>query len=171
MDLIPLHPKLVHLPIALAILMPLVATGLLAAWLRGALPRRTWLIVVALQGILVGSGVMASRSGERDESRVERIVPDAAIEAHEAAAEVFVGASAAVLAIALIALAIPRERVARLAAGVATIGTAAVLVLGYRTGQAGGRLVYEHGAAAAFAAPAASASAPTCAEDDHDDDD
>ena len=33
----PVHPMLVHLPIALAVLMPLVSAGLLIAWWRGAL--------------------------------------------------------------------------------------------------------------------------------------
>ena len=42
MDTLPLHPKIVHLPIALAVLMPLITAGLLIAWWRDMLPRRTW---------------------------------------------------------------------------------------------------------------------------------
>ena len=113
MDLNPLHPKLVHLPIALAVLMPLISIGLLAAWWRGVLPRRTWVIAAALQVLLVGSGLAALRTGEADEERVEAVVPEAALEAHEAAANTFVLASAAVLVLALLAVALPRERAAR----------------------------------------------------------
>ncbi len=36
----------------------------------------------------------------------------------------------------------------------ACLGTLLVFGLGYRTGEAGGRLVYEHGAAQAYAGPA-----------------
>jgi uncharacterized membrane protein len=146
----PLHPKLVHLPIALAVLMPLISTGLLLAWWRGALQRRTWILAIALQGLLVVSGVLASQTGEADEERAEQVVAEAAIEAHEAAAQTFVVASAAVLAIVLVAGVIRRESIARGFAALGVVGTVVVLGLGYRVGDAGGRLVYEHGAATAF---------------------
>ena len=42
METLPLHPKIVHLPIALAVLMPLITAGLLIAWWRDMLPRRAW---------------------------------------------------------------------------------------------------------------------------------
>ena len=38
---IPLHPKLVHLPLALAALLPLLTFGVLLAWWRGWLQQRT----------------------------------------------------------------------------------------------------------------------------------
>lgn len=185
------HPKLVHVPMALGVLMPLVAGGLLLAWWRKWLPARSWVMAVALQAVLVGSGVLALRSGEVDEERVEHVVSERLIEAHEEAAEVFVGASAAVLAVMLLALAAKgRDRadtdagdatggaeakggaggttgrfrgrgagsgVALAAAAAATFGTFVVLGLGYRTGQAGGELVYRHGAALAYAGGSAAA--------------
>jgi uncharacterized membrane protein len=167
----PLHPKLVHLPIALAVLVPLVSTGLLFAWWRGALQRRTWVVAIALQALLVGSGVLALRSGEVDEERVEQVVPEPAIEAHEEAAETFVGASVAVLALVLVAGLIRREPVARGLAALGVLGSLAVLGLGYQVGDAGGRLVYQHGAAAAFAndAPIAPAAAHARGHGDNDD--
>lgn len=141
---------LVHLPIALAVLMPLVSLGLLIAWWRGALQRRTWFIAVALQAILVISAFVAIRSGEAEEDRVEQLVAEPAIEAHEEAAEGFLIAAGVVLAITLGAGLIRREGAARGVATVAFAGTLAVLGLGYRTGQAGGDLVYRHGAATAY---------------------
>jgi uncharacterized membrane protein len=146
----PLHPKLVHLPIALAVLMPLLSLLILGGWWRGLLPRRTWLLVAGFQALLVVSGLAASKTGERDEERAEQIVPESAIEAHEEAAETFVGASAAVLVLVVLAAVVPRERTAQALAAAAIAGTLLVLALGYRVGEAGGRLVYEHGAAAAW---------------------
>lgn len=170
MDL-PLHPKLVHLPIALGALMPLVAAGLLLAWWRGWLPRRAWLIAVALQGVLVGSALMAQRSGEADEERVEAVVPEAAIEAHEEAATTFTAAAAVVLLLAAAAAAIRGPASGQALAAAAAAGTVLVLVFGYRVGEAGGRLVYQQGAAAAFTAPAGGADGPAPAAPAREDDD
>lgn len=150
MDALLFHPKVVHIPMALGVLMPLIAGGLALAWWRGWLPWRAWLVVVGLQAVLLISGVVALRTGEAEEERVERIVSESLIEAHEEAAEVFVWGSGAVLALMLAAAAFGQKRSGLPIAGVATLGTLVVLGLGYRTGQAGGSLVYEHGAAQAY---------------------
>jgi len=150
MDTLFFHPKIVHVPIALGVLMPLVATGMAVAWWRGWLPSKAWLVAVALQGILVLSGVAALSTGEADEERVERFVPESFIEAHEEAAEAFVWGSGAVFAVMLLAQAMVRRPPGLALAAAATLGTLVVLGLGYRTGQAGGALVYEHGAAGAY---------------------
>ncbi|MBX3464759.1 MAG: hypothetical protein KF830_16435 [Planctomycetes bacterium] len=169
MDL-PLHPKIVHLPIALAVLLPLLSSGLLLAVWRNWLPQRAWALVVVGQLLLVGSGVLALRSGESDEDRVERLVPEAALEAHEEAGERFVWAGGTLLVLSLLPLLLRSPR-ARLAAGAATFaGTLAVLGLGYQVGQKGGELVYRHGAAAAFTAPAGSGGAAPAPRGDADDD-
>lgn len=162
------HPKLVHLPMALAILMPLVAGGLLLAWRRGWLPARTWLVATALQAILVGSGVLSLRSGEAEEERVEGIVGEAPLEAHEEAAQLFVAASGGVLALMGVAWALSSRRAGTASAFAATLGTLVVLVLGYRTGQAGGELVYRHGAAQAYVDAAAPAGSSRVRVDDDD---
>ncbi len=149
MDL-PLHPKIVHLPIALAVLMPVMSAGLLAAWWGELLPRRTWLIAVLLQGLLLAGGVAAMRTGQTEEDRVERVVAERLIESHETAAERFVWAAGAVLLLAIAAATVPNDAYARRAAIATTLGTLLVLFLGHRTGEAGGRLVYQHGAANAY---------------------
>jgi len=168
------HPKLVHLPMALGALMPLVAGGLLLAWWRTWLPARTWVVAVALQLLLVVSGVVALRSGEAEEERVERVVAERLIEEHEEAAEAFVWASGAALGLMLLGLAMAGRGAGLAAAGAATLATGVVFVLGYRTGEAGGALVYRYGAASAYvgsAAAAAGEAAPPHERDhDHDDD-
>lgn len=162
------HPKVVHLPIALGILMPLVAMGLLLAWWRGWLPPRAWAVAVLLQALLLGSGVVALRTGEAEEDTVERIVPESALETHEEAAEVFVWASGGVLVLMGLAGVLGTRRTGLPLAAAATVGTLVVLGLGYRTGDAGGALVYQHGAAQAYAAPGGAA--PALARPAHDDD-
>jgi len=151
MDVLPLHPKLVHLPIALAMLMPLVAAALLAAWRTQWLPRRVWVVAVALQAVLVISGVVAIRTGDGEAEKVEDVVGGAAIEVHEEAAEAFVWTAAGLLALALGAYFVPDERNAHRLAAATIAGTLVVLFLGYRTGDAGGRLVYQRGAASVYA--------------------
>jgi hypothetical protein len=150
MDALLFHPKLVHVPMALGVLMPLIAGGLLLAWWRNWLPRRGWFLAIALQAILLGSGVLALRSGEAEEERVERVVAERFIEEHEEAAEMFVWASGGVLAVMLLAAALGSRRSGLATAAAATLGTLSVLGLGYRTGQVGARLVYQHGAAQAY---------------------
>lgn len=151
---LPLHPKLVHLPIALAILMPLLASGVMLAIWREWFPKRVWSLVVAGQLLLVGSGILALRSGENDEERVERVVAESVLERHEEAGERFTWAGGLLLAISVLPLLLRRRR-GCLAAGAATCaGTLAVLGLGYQVGQLGGEIVYGHNGASVFAAPA-----------------
>jgi hypothetical protein len=170
MDTLLFHPKLVHVPMALGVLMPLIAGGLLLAWWRNWLPPRGWFLAIALQAILLGSGVLALRSGEAEEDRVEGVVAERFIEEHEEAAEVFVWASGGVLALMLLAAALRSRRSGLPTAAVATLGTLVVLGLGYRTGQAGGNLVYQHGAAQAYTGAAAPGAEVRAAPSAHDDD-
>lgn len=153
MDTLLFHPKVVHLPMALAVLMPLIAGGLSLAWWRSWLPRRGWFLAIGLQAILLSSGIVGLRTGEAEEDRVERVVAERYIEEHEEAAEVFVWASGGVLAVMILAAALGSRRSGLPIAAAATLGTLLVLGLGYRTGQAGGGLVYQHGAAQAYADP------------------
>ena len=155
MDSLLFHPKVVHLPIALAIVMPFITGGALFAWWKGWFDRRTWAAVLLLQTVLVGSGIVAMNTGEREEDRVEQVVPERHIEAHEEAAEVFVWASAVVLLMMGLPLALPNGRGRQAASLGALLGTLLVFGLGYRVGEAGGKLVYQHGAAQAYTAHAA----------------
>lgn len=169
------HPKLVHLPIALAVLMPAIAAGLALAWQRKLLPRRVWWVAVLLQVALVGASMVAMRSGEAEEELVERVVAERHIEAHEEAAAAFLGATVVVLLLAAGGLAVKDERVGLALAGATVVGSLVAFGLGARVGAAGGALVYEHGAAAAYAgSPAAGAGAAVERgghhEDEEDDD-
>ncbi|MCB9916458.1 MAG: hypothetical protein H6828_15125 [Planctomycetes bacterium] len=167
----PLHPLIVHLPMALAALLPLLSAIVVLAWWRDALPRRAWALVVLLQALLFAGGLVAMNTGEADEERVEEVVPEAALEAHEEAAEVFTWSAGALLALGLLPLLLRREERARQLALVATAGSVMVLGLGYRVGSAGGELVYRHGAAAAWTAAAGELPAGEAWRGGDDDDD
>jgi len=165
--MLPLHPRIVHLPIALSVLMPLVTSGLLLAWWRGWLPRKAWAVAVALQLALVVCGLVAIKTGEADEHQAETVVSERLIEAHEEAAKLLTAGAFVILLVAAGALALRAEGAARTVAALATAGTLAVLFLAYRTGEAGGRLVYVHGAARAWAPGAPGAPPRPAGDEEH----
>lgn len=173
----PLHPKIVHIPMALATLMPLISIGLLVAWWKDWLPDKTWWIAVALQAVMFGSGWVAMQTGEQDEEKVEQVLAsEEPIEVHEERAEVFFWASGGLLAVMVLPMVIPGASRKRWIAVAASAGTVAVFWLGYRVGQAGGDLVYKHGAADAHIDAAASPGGTTGgeheeAEEEEEDDD
>ena len=144
----PLHPAVVHLPIAFAVLVPGLAV--LGTWLiyKNFLPARSWILIVFLQALLVGTGWLALETGEREEDRVERVVAEDPIESHEEAAERFFLLAGIGLLVSGAGL-LPRQggTMGRIAVTAATI---AVLAAGISVGHSGGQLVYEHGAANAY---------------------
>jgi uncharacterized membrane protein len=148
----PLHPALVHLPIAFAVLAPFFAAAIALAIRAGAFSSRFWAAVVLFQALLAGSAWLGVETGEREEERVERVVAESHIEEHEEAAEFFLWAAAAVVLISGTGL------LAGSAGGagrlVTVLAAAAVLAAAIRVGHSGGELVYVHGAAAAYAKPA-----------------
>jgi len=166
----PLHPVTVHFPIVLAVLMPVIS--LAAAWVihTGRAPATAWVAVVAIQLLLVGSGWLAVETGEHEEDRVERVVAERPIEDHEDAAERFLVLAG--LMLPLVAFGLLTHRVGAAARGLtvaASLGLAAAV--GF-AGHSGGKLVYEHGAALAYAQPAQSGqTTPWIDHDDDDDDD
>lgn len=150
---LPLHPMVVHLPIALTLMLPFVALGLL--W-RGRTcgPRPTWWPAVAAFAVLAISASVAVSTGERDEDLVEPWVPETALEAHEQAADVFLVLAWVAVGVAAVGL-VPgvTGRVARYGA---TGLSGLLLIAALRVGHAGGELVYRYGAAQAHVTSAGS---------------
>ncbi|MBK9071103.1 MAG: hypothetical protein IPL79_08905 [Myxococcales bacterium] len=145
---LPLHPKVVHIPIALCIVMPLVVLATLLGFARGWFSPGVWALAVMLQAIQLGGAVMALQTGEDDEKVIEGYASDEAIHRHEEAAERFTFATGGTLALLAATWALRnRRRVALGLAAASLIGTAGVAYAGYVVGDAGGRLVYISGAA------------------------
>ncbi len=143
MDAIFFHPKVVHLPLGLAIVMPFVAVSLLVAWRRGWFSPRTWFLAVGLQAVLVLGGWIALRSGEQASESVEDMMDHGRIHEHEEAAETFVWVASAVLALMAVGAWRGTRSFGFASATAATVGTAAVMGLAIYVGHLGGRLVYE----------------------------
>lgn len=144
----PLHPALVHFPIVLALLAPLLAGGFFFAIQTRRLPARAWLAVVGLQLAIVATGWFTAEAGEEEEERVERIVAEDPIEEHEEAAETFLWIAG--IAVPIGAAGLLSGGVGSAARGLALIASLAAAVAVARVGHTGGLLVYEHGAALAY---------------------
>lgn len=144
----PLHPAVVHLPMALAVLLPIFAIVAFVAVRRGSKPLRTWGVAAAMFAALSLSSWASMETGEEQEEVVEQVVPDGALESHEEAAEQFMWLSVGALGIA--ALGLLPGGVGTGARIVATAASLGLLVAGYRVGHSGGDLVYRYGAASAY---------------------
>lgn len=145
----PLHPAVVHLPIAFAVILPLFAVGALWFIKRGSKPRAAWSLFVAMSLALVASAWVSLQTGEQQEERVEEVVSEASIHQHEEAADLFLAVSAGVFVVALGGLV--GGRIGQASRWLATAGTVAVLASGWNVGHSGGMLVYRDGAASAYA--------------------
>ena len=163
MNSLPLHPAVVHMPLALSILMPLFAAGLAWAVWTGRVRPRAYLLVVALQALLVGSGLVAMNTGGAEEERVEAVVQERALETHEELAEQFVWVAGGTLALAGLVVLLGTRAIAGGLSAVVVVATVVVAALGLRVGHAGGQLVYAHGAASAYTSSGA-ATAETSAD-------
>lgn len=148
MPTIPLHPAMVHLPLGLALVLPFIALFVAAGMWRGASGLRSWLGVVALQALLVGSALGAVRTGEEEEGRLAHLLPHDVLHEHEEAGEAFlyVGAGVLVLCIAA-ALFARRPRTMRWLATISGAAMIATAALGVYAGKLGGELVWVYGAA------------------------
>jgi uncharacterized membrane protein len=152
---LPLHPALVHLPLGLAFIIPVLALAFAwAVWLSRVRPR-AWVVIVALQAVLFGAGFAAMTTGEGEEKRVERVVPAAALKRHEAYAEQFLWGTGLTLGLASLVLIFPGQSARRVLVSGTVAATLVVAALAIRVGHAGGQLVYVHNAGAAYVAGAA----------------
>ena len=147
---IPLHPLLVHFPMALVALLPPAIAVALFLHRKGTLSQRAWWVIAAGFALLAVSSLVALKTGQNEEDRVEQVVAESAIETHEERAELFTWAAGAIFVLSVLVplTAAPKLRGA-LGVG-ALVASLALGALGILVGHSGGSLVYEHGAAAAY---------------------
>lgn len=162
---LPLHPKIVHVPLGLAPIMPLLLLLLLVAIYRSWLPLRAWWIGVVFSTLLTGSTWLAMQTGEADEDRVEKVVPEAALDQHEDAAKPFLLATGATLVLTAAVLFVGHRKIAFAVQLASVFAAAGAFGLGVRVGQLGGELVYRHGAAQVYS----TGGNPQPAAETHDD--
>jgi len=147
---VPLHPALVHIPLGLALILPVITLAFAWTLWTGRLPTRSWLAVVLLLAALLGAGLVAMNTGQREEKRVEAVVPETAIATHETRAEQFLWVTGISLAVAAVVQVLRRPGTVRAATAATVICTFLVAGAAVRVGHAGGQLVYVHNAAAAY---------------------
>lgn len=160
----PLHPAVVHFPIAFAYLLPPAALVTLLWGARARAARAAWWPVAALMLLTLVASIVAVQSGGAAEDRAEQVVAGRLIHEHEERAEGFM-----VIAWVGLALAAAGFLKGRLGAAARWAFLAAALAMAAQvtwTGKLGGALVYEHGAASAYARPASPG--PADLEDDSD---
>jgi uncharacterized membrane protein len=153
---VPLHPAVVHIPLGLALLLPLLALVFTVAWWKGWASRRGWALVFGLQLLLVGSGLFVKQTGEREARNARRVLVRGTIRPHSQAADYFVIASGVTLAIAGLGLVL-KDRRPRWAAAATTVATLVVASVAIRVGHLGGELVYVKGAATVYTADSTAA--------------
>ena len=104
MEISPFTPKMVHIPLALAMILPLLNLAIVCSWWKKKwLSRRVWLISACLHAVMTLSAFVAMQTGETEEHIAERVVSEHEIKRHEEAAELFLWASVGALLLALVA--------------------------------------------------------------------
>jgi uncharacterized membrane protein len=140
----PLHPAIVHLPMALVVLLPLFTLGALFTISRGEKPSSSWRTVFILQMILSLSSWIAVETGEQDEDYYEHGPTEEVLEEHEELAEGFQIFTLAALPLA--AAGFLAGRIGQLARFAYMAVTIALLVVGAMVGHRGGEIIYPDGA-------------------------
>ncbi len=148
MDLSPLHPIFVHMPIALSVINPLIALTVVIAIYKKAVPVRSWFLVMGLQAVLALSGFIAEQTGTQDRPHVETVISAELIEEHYEWGEKFNSVAWLLLLISGFGF---LDKKVSFGFRIATIVCGfALLFLTYQCGSSGGKLVFEHGGAKAF---------------------
>ena len=144
----PLHPAMVHFPVALAALVPMLAVLAALAIRLDWISQRVWLAVVLLQAMLAGSAWVAQQTGQNEEEKVEKVVAEEHVAAHEEAADLLVILAGVTFLIS--ALGSLGGNVGTAARVTTIVASAIVAGASVNVGRLGGELVYHHGAASAY---------------------
>ncbi len=146
----PLHPAIVHFPIALTFILPLLI--LIFAWAirAGKMSKELWFVLIGLQILVTGSGYLALETGETDEEKVSAVVGKKIIHEHEESAEIFVGTTVIALA-ASIAVWFLQPGFQNKARFIVALISLLPLFFAWQTGKLGGEIVYKHGGGGAHA--------------------
>ena len=147
---LPLHPAIVHLPLGILALLPLLTLLVAGLAVRNTQPKSLIFLLAFVHLVLVGSSYAALETGEDQEHRVETVVSKTLIHEHEEKAEGFMIATVVCLVLAGALLLLPRSLLVRPGLFVLLFAQLTTLYFGYQVGHSGGELVYVHGAAKAY---------------------
>jgi uncharacterized membrane protein len=146
----PLHPAIVHFPIALAFILPVLILVFSLMIKKNKMAPQAWFIIIGLQLLTTVTGYVSLESGEEAEDVVEKVLDKKLIHEHEERAEIFVGSTVIALVLSTAAFFLRKEFqfILKLVVFVLSLVSS---FLAYRTGHSGGELVYRYGAASAYA--------------------
>lgn len=146
----PLHPSIVHLPLALTFILPAIV--LIFAWAihAGKMSKEMWFVVIGLQILVTSTGYIALETGETDEDKVAAITGKDIIHEHEESAEIFVGMTVISLAAGIAAWFLKPEFQDKARFALILISLIPVF-FAWQTGSLGGEIVYKHGGGSAHA--------------------
>lgn len=146
----PLHPIMVHLPLALTFLLPVLI--LVFAWAIRAekMNKELWLVIIGLQALVTITGYISLETGETDEEKVSAIVGKNVVNQHEEAAEIFVGTTVIALAGGIVVWFLQPVFQDKARFGIVLLSLLPVF-FAWRTGQLGSNIVYFYGGGSAHA--------------------
>ena len=145
----PLHSALVHVPLGLTVLAPIILTGLFL-YRKAEMAKKTWIFIILTQFIGAESAILAKEYAEQDEHIVESAISEQIIEEDEERAETFTSALIATLAISILAFFIKKENYSFYFFSLTLFFQILVVGLGHQVGSSGGELVYKYGATKTF---------------------
>ncbi len=146
----PLHPIVVHFPIVLGALLPVLAILLWWAIKKWQWTPKVWALVSIVALVYTLAAVTAVQLGETDEEKVEKVVSEKVIEEHEEAGELIPWIAGTLFLVSLGGFTVRYSKQAQLAMIVLSLLAVAPLI---NAGHTGGELVYEHGASIAHLPP------------------
>lgn len=147
---VPFHPIMVHFPIALSFLLPILILIFAFMIKSQKMSHQMWLVIIGLQIATTITGYVALDSGEKEEHTVEKVLEKKYIQHHEESAEIFVGSTVLALVLSIGIYFLRKEMQFYLQLGICAL-TLISCYLVYTTGHSGGELVYRYGAASAYA--------------------
>ena len=145
---LPLHPLIVHFPIALAIFLPILSITIFILFRNTVMYKKAWILVVLFSGIYAVTALIAEETGESEETKVERYVGESAMEKHEELGERIPKVSWVLFVLSIIPLITNKTILSQsifIAASIAGVYPI------YQAGHSGAELVYKYGAANAHA--------------------
>ena len=147
---LPLHPMIVHFPIVLGALLPVVGLILWWAIRKEFVQPKAWALMMILTFLYAGSAVVAVELGEDDEDKVEKVIEEKYIEEHEEAGGAIPWIAGVLFVMACVGFTGAKSQKFRLVFCALSLLAIVPLV---NAGHTGGELVYEYGAANAHLSP------------------